>query len=148
MVCRNQEVAKMFRYTRFYRLTALVFTTLLAGSAAAVEPSGSAIRVDPAVNAIGVTGQRLLVLEGAVFMGDEIVASPNGLAQIKFIDNTRIVIGPNSRLRIDTFIFNPDLTAEKVAITAIKGTFRFISGRSAPGAYTITTPTVTIGIRG
>ena len=37
-------------------------------------------------------------------MGDEIVAHPHGLAQIRFIDNTRIVIGPNSRLRIDTFI--------------------------------------------
>jgi hypothetical protein len=133
----------------FGRLATLaIAAALCGGTAAAIEPSGTAIRVDPAVNASGVTGERLLVLEGAVFMGDEIVANPRGLAQIKFIDNTRIVIGPNSRLRIDTFVFNPDLTAQKVAITAIKGTFRFISGRSAPGAYTITTPTMTVGIRG
>jgi hypothetical protein len=133
----------------FGRLAALaIAAALCGGTASAIEPSGTAIRVDPAVNASGVTGERLLVLEGAVFMGDEIVANPGGLAQIKFIDNTRIVIGPNSRLRIDTFVFNPDLTAQKVAITAIKGTFRFISGRSAPGAYTITTPTMTVGIRG
>jgi hypothetical protein len=104
--------------------------------------------VDPAVNASGLTGSRLLVLEGAVFMGDEIVAQPQGLAQIRFIDNTRIIIGPNSRLRIDTFIFNPDYTAKNVTITAIKGVFRFISGKSADGAYQIRTPTMTIGVRG
>jgi hypothetical protein len=30
----------------------------------------------------------------------------------------------------------------------IKGSFRFISGNSAPGAYSIRTPSMTIGIRG
>ncbi len=116
--------------------------------AAALQPSGHAIRVNPAVNATGPGGERLIELEGAVFMGDVIVASPNGLAQIKFIDDTRLVIGPNSRLTIDTFVFNPDNTARKVTMTALKGTFRFISGTSPPGAYTIRTPSSTIGIRG
>ncbi|HEX9904779.1 MAG TPA: FecR domain-containing protein [Propylenella sp.] len=87
-------------------------------------------------------------LEGAVFMGDEIVAGSKGLAQIRFIDDTRLVIGPNSRLKIDTFVFNPDNTAQRVTINALKGTFRFISGRSPPSAYSIRTPTSTIGIRG
>jgi hypothetical protein len=131
------------------RFAVFSIAALLAASpAAALEPSGHAIRVDPAVNASGPAGERLIELQGAVFMGDEIVASPNGLAQIKFIDNTRLVVGPNSRLTIDTFVFNPDLTAQKVVVTMVKGTFRFISGNSEPGAYTLRTPTSTIGIRG
>ena len=125
---------------------------LLLASAAvpavALEQSGNAIRVDPAVNANGTGGQRLLELEGAVFMGDEIVAGPNGLAQIKFIDDTRLVIGPNSRLKIDTFVFNPNNTAKKVTISALRGTFRFITGKSPHDAYSIRTPTMTIGVRG
>ena len=129
-------------------LLTLALTVALSGPAAALEPSGHAVRVDPAVNATGPGGERLIKLQGAVFVGDQIVASPNGLAQIIFIDNTRIVIGPNSRLTIDTFVFNPDNTAQKVAITAIKGTFRFISGNSPSGAYSIRTPNMTIGIRG
>ena len=134
----------------FLGLTFVAFAAavVLAGPAVALEPSGHAVRVDPAVNASGPGGRRLIELEGAVFIGDQIVASPNGLAQIKFIDDTRIVIGPNSRLTIDTFVFNPDNTAKKVTLTAIKGTFRFISGNSPDGAYTIRTPTMTIGIRG
>jgi hypothetical protein len=123
-------------------------SAVAAGSSGAVEPSGTAIRVDPAVNATGTGGKRLLELEGAVFVGDVIVASPVGLAQIKFIDDTRIVIGPNSRLKIDTFVFNPNNTAKKVTISALRGTFRFISGKSPHEAYTIRTPTMTIGVRG
>ena len=120
----------------------------LAAPAAALEASGHAIRIDPAVDATGPGGERMIELQGAVFMGDQIVAGPNGLAQIKFIDNTRIVIGPNSRLTIDTFVFNPDMTAREVVVTAIEGTFRFISGNSPDDAYTIRTPTMTMGIRG
>jgi len=129
-------------------LALAVALAMLAGPAAAIQPSGHAVKVDPAVNATGPGGKRLIRLQGAVFVGDEIVASPNGLAQIIFIDDTRIVIGPNSRLTIDTFVFNPDNTAQKVAITAIKGTFRFISGNSPAGAYSIRTPTMTLGLRG
>jgi hypothetical protein len=129
-------------------LAALVMAAGAFDRAAAIEASGHAVHVNPAVNATGPGGKRLIVLEGAVFMGDEIVANPNGLAQIKFIDNTRLVVGPNSRLRIDAFVFNSDYTAKNVTLTALKGTFRFISGDSPDGAYTIRTPTYSIGIRG
>jgi hypothetical protein len=120
----------------------------LAAPAAAAEPSGHAIHVDPSVDATGPGGRRMIELQGAVFMGDEIVAGSEGLAQILFIDDTRLVVGPNSRLTIDSFVFNPDYTARKVTITALKGSFRFISGRSPAAAYRIRTPAMTIGIRG
>jgi len=138
----------MTRFPRFHFAATLVVTLSLAAPAMALEASGHAIRIDPAVDATGPGGERMIELQGAVFMGDQIVAGPNGLAQIKFIDNTRIVIGPNSRLTIDTFVFNPDMTAREVVVTAIEGTFRFISGNSADEAYTIRTPTMTMGIRG
>jgi hypothetical protein len=126
----------------------LLAGTCLAGQAAALEASGNAVRVDPAVNARGASGARLLEVEGAVFMGDELVAGPNGLAQIRFVDDTKLVVGPNSRLKIDTFVFNPNNTAQKVTISALKGSFRFISGNSPHDAYHIRTPTMSIGVRG
>jgi hypothetical protein len=127
---------------------ALVAGSFLAGGANALEPSGSVVGVDPSVDASGPGGQRALELQGAVFLGDQIVASPRGLAQIKFIDDTRIVIGPNSRLKIDEFVFNPDNTVRKLAVNTLRGTFRFISGKSPHDAYSIRTPTMTIGVRG
>ncbi len=126
----------------------LLAGTCLSGQAIALEASGSAVSIDPAVNARGAGGARTLEVKGAVFMGDEIVAGPHGLAQIRFVDDTKIVIGPNSRLRIDTFVFNPNNTAEKVTVSALKGAFRFISGNSPHEAYKINTPTMSIGVRG
>jgi hypothetical protein len=136
------------KYLSFAGTLAFGMTLALSGTAGALEPSGHAVAVDPAVNGAGPGGRRLIELEGAVFMGDEIVASAVGLAQIRFIDDTRLVIGPNSRLKIDSFVFNADNTAKNVTINAIKGTFRFISGKSPSGAYNIRTPSSTIGIRG
>ena len=139
----------MIASTRRITTAAAALTLVIAaGPARALEPSGHAVKVDPAVNATGPGGERLIELQGAVFMGDQIVAGSHGLAQIKFIDETRLVVGPNSRLTIDTFLFNPDLTARDVTVTVLKGTFRFISGKSPAGAYTIRTPTATVGIRG
>ena len=124
---------------------ALVFH---AAPALALDPSGRAVKVSPAVNALGPGGDRLIRLEGAVFVGDQIVASSQGLAQIEFIDGTRLVVGPNSRLTIDTFVFNADNTAKEVTINMLKGSFRFISGNSPDSAYKIRTPTMTAGFRG
>ena len=49
---------------------------------------------------------------------------------------------------IDAFVFNDDNTARKISINAVRGAFRFITGNSPKDAYSITTPTATIGVRG
>ena len=49
---------------------------------------------------------------------------------------------------IDAFVFNNDNTARQVSISAVRGAFRFIAGKSSKDAYSITTPTATIGVRG
>jgi hypothetical protein len=59
-----------------------------------------------------------------------------------------MVLGPNARLKIDTFVFNPDRTAQQVTINFLKGSFRFITGNSPSSAYGIRTPNMVIGMRG
>ena len=49
---------------------------------------------------------------------------------------------------IAAFVFNNDDTARQVSINAVRGAFRFITGKSSKDAYSITTPTATIGVRG
>jgi len=126
----------------------LLAGTILASSAFALEPSGSAVKVTRITLADGPGGGRTLETEGSVYSGDAITTNPNGLAQIEFIDNTRIVVGPNSSLVLDEFVFNPNRTAEKVVVNAVKGVFRFISGDSPHDAYSIHLPTMVIGVRG
>ena len=131
---------------------ALALAGLLAagagqGLAATGTPSGITIAVIQSASASGEGGQRVLQKEGPVFSGDVIVTGAIGEAQVKFRDNTRLVVGPNSKLIIDAFIYSNN-TARKLSINALKGAFRFISGNSNHDAYTITTPTATIGVRG
>jgi hypothetical protein len=120
----------------------------IAESGAAQQPSGSTVGVIPAAAAAGVTGSRVLALDAPIFMGDQVNTDGMGEVQIRFRDDTRIVIGPNSLLTIDRFVFNPDNTAEDVALNYVRGTFRFISGISPSENYSLRSPTMTIGIRG
>jgi hypothetical protein len=122
----------------------------LAGwSAAAVaQPSGAVIAVIQQSEADGQGGKRVLAVEAPVFSGDKIVTGPIGEAQIKFRDNTKLVVGPNSMMTIDAFVFSENGTAQKFSINVARGAFRFITGTGPKKAYSINTPTATIGVRG
>jgi hypothetical protein len=124
---------------------ALVLTTLIAFATtlAAENPSGEAEKVSQSALA----NARVLEVNGEIFMGDAIKTGSSGEAQIRFIDNTRMVVGPNARVTIDKFVFS-GRTAKSVSLNVAKGAFRFITGRSATRAYSIRTPTIAGGVRG
>jgi hypothetical protein len=127
---------------------AAILLAAWSGTALAATPSGTAIAVIQATDIVGATGKHVLQPEAPIFMGDRVNTDTIGEAQIKFRDNTRLVVGPNSSLLIDKFVFSDDATARSVTINAVRGTFRFITGTSPKNAYLIRTPTATIGLRG
>ena len=114
------------------------------GAAWAVEPAGKAAAVVPQADA----NNRTLVVDGPVFMGDVVKTGARGTAQILFLDDTKLAVGPNSDITIDKFVYSGGQTAKQVTINVTQGAFRFITGLSAKNAYTINTPTATIGVRG
>ena len=120
----------------------------MAGHAMAAAPSGTVLAVVQSANIDGATGKKVLQPEAPVYAGDRIDTGPVGSAQIRFRDDTKLVVGPNSSMVIDAFVFNDDNTAREISINVVKGAFRFITGSSRKDAYKITTPTATIGVRG
>ena len=124
---------------------ALIGIALVAISAAAIAaPIGSAVSVERSVTG---AGSKLSAGDGVA--QDEVIATGNASsAQLRFIDDTQLSIGPFSSVRLDTFVFNPDRTAKTVAIELGRGGFRFISGGSGDQAYVIRTPHAIIGVRG
>ena len=131
---------------RVLPLVSLALLTLPA--TAATTPSGTAVAVIQATNVTGTGGARVLQVEAPVFTGDRVNTSALGEAQLKFRDDTRLVVGPSSSLLIDKFVFSNENTARSVTINAVRGSFRFITGSSPKNAYVIRTPTATIGLRG
>ncbi len=112
------------------------------------QPDGFVVAVIQQAHIDAKTGKTVLMPANPIYSGDKITTDRIGNAQIKFRDDTKLVVGPNSTLVIDAFVFNKDDTARQVSISALKGAFRFISGKSPKDVYRITTPTATIGIRG
>jgi hypothetical protein len=120
----------------------------LGVSPASAQPDGVVLAVVQAANIDTQTGEKLLEKEAPVFSGDRIDTGPTGEAQIRFRDDTKLVVGPNSSLVIDAFVFADDGTARQITINAVRGAFRFFTGSSPKDAYSIITPTATIGVRG
>jgi hypothetical protein len=135
-----------------FRTVAIAFAALAVASigaaTVAAQPSGVVIAVVQQSEADGETGRRVLMPEAAVFSGDRIITGPVGEAQVRFRDDTKLVVGPNSTMVIDAFVFDDENTARQISINAVRGAFRFITGNSPKDVYSITTPTATIGVRG
>jgi hypothetical protein len=59
-----------------------------------------------------------------------------------------MVVGPNSALVIDEFLFRANAAENRLAVRVLGGAFRFISGEIGDRGYLIRTPSGTIGVRG
>ncbi|MGB9143897.1 MAG: FecR domain-containing protein, partial [Aestuariivirga sp.] len=127
--------------------TAVLSATASQSTALAADAIGKVAAVLGKPSASGPGGDRDLKAGAAVYEDDKIEVR-SGNAQIILADGTRLVVGPGSTLVLDRFLMTGGDTAEKVSIKALRGTFRFITGRSAKSAYDIQTANATIGIRG
>jgi uncharacterized membrane protein YgcG len=131
---------------------ALAIFCVLAGlsrpALAAPEPSGRALAVDPEADALRDGSATMLAPDQPVYMGDRVRTGPNGKAQLEFSDQTKMVVGPSSNLLIERYLLKNSNTVKSFSVTALRGTFRFITGDSPKPAYAIRTPSATIGIRG
>src|SRR5512144_1571668 len=70
-------------------------------------------------------------------------------AHLVFLDGSSLTVGPNARVVIDRFVYDPASNSGDLAINASRGVFRLVGGRlSKQKPIVITTPSSTIGIRG
>lgn len=131
-----------------------LFAPLLVLGLTCFEPTafaageGTAVGVKPDAVARVSSQDRILAVGTDVSVGELIVTGPAGQVQVVFDDNTRLVVGPGSSLLIETYLLATSNTAQKLAINALGGSFRFITGNSPKPAYSITTPTAAIAVRG
>jgi len=120
----------------------------ISGSVSHAKELATAMDVDPTAF-VRARGSAQAIISGSrLSQGDVIETRGSGQVQVLFDDQTRIVIGPNSRLVVEDVLMKSGKSASRFAVTAVKGSFRFITGRSSKSAYEIRTPTATMGVRG
>jgi hypothetical protein len=117
-------------------------TTVPNGNAA--EKVGQAVKI----NVVVTGGAGPMSTGDAVHRDERVRANASGVGQFQFDDGTKLAIGPNASVVIDKYVLGEGGKLKKLTVKATKGTFRFISGKSSPKAYTIITPAGTMGIRG
>jgi hypothetical protein len=130
------------RHTLALALAALAFTAL---PAAAQQQIGSTRSVKPAAH--GTVAGTLSVGAG-VHANETIGTDAGGVAGLQFHDQSNLDVGPNSSVRLDRFIYNPNRGAGQVIRDATKGSFRFTTGNQNSKAYKVKTPYGTLGVRG
>ena len=135
------------------RLYPLVITSYFAlGSSAllaAQNPEvGHAELITKEVTATLEATARTLKTGDKIHQNELIATADESEAELVLEDDTKLAIGPNSQIVLDSFIYDPGKKDGEVVINAAKGAFRFITGKSAKSAYTIKTPASTIGVRG
>ena len=72
----------------------------------------------------------------------------NSTAKLVFLDSTNLGVGPVSRVTLDQFVYVGEANGQKMTVNLVKGVFRFTTGALDKKAYTISTPTAAIGVRG
>ena len=76
--------------------------------ALADTPAGSAKGVNPAASADLDGATRTLTVGSDIFIGDDVITGPQGQVQILFADNTKLVVGPNSALKMQDYLLRND----------------------------------------
>jgi hypothetical protein len=82
---------------------------------------------------------------------DRVETGRDGQIGITFCDDTRITLGPNSRVDLAHFVFKPVDKNYGFVLRLAYGTMQYLSGltaKLAPDAMSIETPGATIAVRG
>lgn len=95
------------------------------------------------------TGQSQWLRPGVdVFKNEMIVTAENSASRVVFRDKTQLAIGAIAQVKLDQFVYDPNPSASVVAISFVKGAFRFTSGILPKENYVIQTPAAKIAVRG
>ena len=83
--------------------------------------------------------------------GDIVLTGKTGRVGIAFLDNTRMALGPNSRIALDEFSYDRSRQTGSFVTSVNRGSLGVVSGtiaKSKRDAMRVRTPTSMLGVRG
>ena len=139
---------KRFLSPLFYFMLFLI--VILAGMASAAE-IGQIKTLKGDVFLIQGNTKSPAKLGDVLHQTDVVETGDNASAGITFIDNSRFAVGPNTRIELRQFRFNPTTHEGEFVTDMPRGTLTVISGdiaKESPEAMKVKTPTTILGFRG
>jgi len=87
----------------------------------------------------------------ALHLDDTVTTGREARLEVTFVDGTTLTLGEQASITLDSFVFSPQETENKLAVSVAQGVFFFVSGemgKQPDRNMTVTTQFATIGIRG
>ena len=94
------------------------------------------------------TALRTLIVDDDVHEREKIRTSNLSATRIAFADETDFLIGPNTEIILDKFVFDPNPGKGKLFLSLGRGLMKFKTGVMPSAAYKVQTRVATIGVRG
>jgi hypothetical protein len=119
----------------------------------AVLASGKIVQSQGELYAVDANGARRRVVDGgSIYPGDVLETTAGSRGVIAFRDDSRVTVGPNTRFRIDNFVYDEQNAGEgRFLASLLRGSVRALTGLIAKANNRnvgFSTSTATIGIRG
>jgi hypothetical protein len=128
----------------------VLFSGLASGQATAQEAIGAVTRIQGEASDTHSGSARALDLNAPVFLNDVVSTGEGARLEVTFTDDTRLTLGGNTKLTLDTYVFNPTAGRRTIRFGII-GALRFLSGQLSKletSRVSVKTPVAVIGIRG
>lgn len=119
----------------------------------AVQASAKLVSAQGEIHAVDAAGaRRRVVAGGSVYPGDVVETGSSTSAVLAFRDDSRLTLGPVTRFRVDSFVFDAQNPKDgRFLVSLLRGSLRALTGligKANTRNVGFTTPTATIGIRG
>ncbi|MGO9377124.1 MAG: FecR domain-containing protein [Dissulfurispiraceae bacterium] len=148
----NQKISVRLMSGFVIMFLLLFFVVFLETIANASDESAGSLRKTKGDVLIERSGNIIKAEDGTpIYPNDTVKTGADSSVGIIFKDNSRIGLGPNSRLDIKKFVFKPAQGQFSMVNKLTKGTGSFVSGKMtklSPESVIIETPTSSIGVRG
>lgn len=134
-----------------YLYILLILFTLPSVVMAKEKPAGSIKTLENDVTILRGEQTLAAVIGMAVYQGDVIETSSSGAVGIILRDDALVSLGPDSKLNMKNFVFEPKEERFSILMKILKGTLVYISGaigQLSPDSVKLETPSSIIGTRG
>jgi hypothetical protein len=121
-----------------------------AASVAEAEVAGAigAVNTHAQGTPPGGAGHALSVGDSVV-QNESVQTDASGTAHIMFKDRSALNVGRNSKVVIDKFVYNPNMSSGQQSVSLTRGALRFVGGQiSHSSETTVKTTAAQIGVRG
>jgi hypothetical protein len=145
-----QTFQRAIRGTAMFGLVLAALALMPAGPANA-EAAGAVSRIRAEASAVTEGQTRPLARDSVININDTVRTGPDARLEITLRDGTKLTVGENAELIVDTFVYRPDASSRRILVDVTAGAFRFVSGklgRLGNDDMTVRTQVAVIGIRG